>query len=278
MNANDITFGVEFEVSMPRSAVTFTVGAYHRGVQVPGLPAGWNAQMDCSIESPNGYDGVEIVSPVLKGADGVKQIVAVCEWLKSKGAKVNKSTGFHVHVGFDRQNESALKRLVATVANHEKGIYATTGTVDRESSRFCASVLNSADARFVHKNGLPESISRYSLLNLANLVNHSKPTVEFRAFSGTIDATKAIGYVRLCVGFVERSIADTCPRCFGRKLPKSVVDGVSSVRRMYKFLGWDKSECVFGRIEDDSVPSMKQCKKELLKLAAQYDAEQLVTV
>jgi hypothetical protein len=45
---------------------------------------------------------------------------------------------------------------------------------------------------------------------------------------------------------------------------------------MFKYLGWDKSECTFGRIEDAAVPTMKHTKKELLRLAAQYDARQEV--
>jgi hypothetical protein len=272
MQATDITFGVEFEVSMPSSNATFTVGGYHRGAQILELPDGWNAQSDASIQSAPGFVGVEIVSPVLKGVDGIKQVIQACRWLESRGAVVNVSTGFHVHVGFDRTNEKALKRLVATVANHEQAIYATTGSRDRATNGYCRSVLRSEEAKFVHKNGLPASISRYSLLNLSNLASGNKPTVEFRAFAGTVDAVTAIGYIRLCVGFVERAIADTCPRCFGRKLPGSVTDGVSAVKRMFKYLGWDKSEPVFGRIESSDIPAVKVTKKQLLKLAAQYDS------
>src|SRR4051794_5582390 len=99
MNANDLTFGVEFEVTVPVSAMV-AVGGYHRGLPVQGLPAGWNAQADASIQAGNGFRGVEIVSPVLKGIDGMRQIQAVCDWLRLIGARVNRSTGFHVHVGW----------------------------------------------------------------------------------------------------------------------------------------------------------------------------------
>src|SRR5947209_4242565 len=98
MNANDLTFGVELEVTLPVG--TCPVGQYHFGVQVPQLPPGWKAERDGSIRPEAGYMAAEIVSPVLKGADGLRQLKAVCDWLQSVGAKVNRSTGLHVHVGF----------------------------------------------------------------------------------------------------------------------------------------------------------------------------------
>ena len=272
MQANNLTFGVEFEVCLPLAELNFQTGTYHRGVQVPGLPIGWNSQTDASIHAPSGCIGIEIVSPVLQGLDGIRQIVAVCDWLNAKNASVNNSTGFHVHVGFDKTNEKALKRLVATVANHEQAIYASTGTKSREQGVYCASVLKSEAAKNVHKNGLPQQISRYYLLNIANLV-HGKTTVEFRAFSGTTNATKALGFIRVALAFVERAMTDTCSRCFGRKLPKSVSNGQSALKRMFTFIGWDKTQPIYGALECEGVPTIKESKKTLLKLAAKYDAE-----
>src|SRR5579872_4097375 len=47
-----LTFGIEIECHLP--AGTIEVGAYHLGTPVPGLPAGWNAQHDGSIQAPSG--------------------------------------------------------------------------------------------------------------------------------------------------------------------------------------------------------------------------------
>ena len=107
VNVNDLTFGVELEVTLP--AGTCSVGGYHAGVQVPALPPGWKAERDSSIQPGPGYMAAEVVSPVLKGADGLRQLKTVCDWLNSVGAKVNRSTGFHVHVSGEGQ--TALTRL-----------------------------------------------------------------------------------------------------------------------------------------------------------------------
>src|SRR4051812_4348780 len=92
VNANDLTFGIEIECYVPAELVangTIRVGNYHNGTQVDALPIGWNAQRDGSLRyvGPNKV-GVEIVSPVLKGADGVAQVKLVCQWLQSIGATV----------------------------------------------------------------------------------------------------------------------------------------------------------------------------------------------
>jgi Putative amidoligase enzyme len=281
VNVNDLTFGVELEVTLP--AGTCTVGCYHHGVQVPQLPTGWKAERDCSIQAGPGYMAAEIVSSVLKGADGLRQLKAVCDWLNSVGAKVNRSTGFHVHVGFDHTNAKALHRLVSLVANFEKALFAATGTHSREQNHYCQGI--SADHNFVTafratRVARPDLCSdRYHVLNLANLISHGKPTVEFRVFAGTTNALKATGYVRLCLGIVEKALAM-------KKLPKWVAktpietspihrngEGQTALTRLFYGLGWTKGreDHTFGDVQAEELPTIEATKKELMRLARKYD-------
>ena len=212
MNANEITFGIEIECTMPTikmQEIGMQVGGYHHGTQVPGLPAGWNAQRDGSI-SANDYDhtGVEIVSPILKGVDGVEQVKKVCQWLKEMGAKVNASCGLHVHVGFAGQSARALAQLVCLVARNEKALYAMTGTKNRESSHFCKPIKETY--RPLGRNGNLRNCrqavgDRYHLLNLSNLAA-GRPTIEFRCFAGTLNVYKILAYVQIAVGLVQKAI------------------------------------------------------------------------
>ena len=76
MNANEMTFGVEIETVAPNSAVEndgLRIGAYHHGIQVPYLPEGWKAERDGSIDTRGGGQACEIVSPILRGAEGLAQ-------------------------------------------------------------------------------------------------------------------------------------------------------------------------------------------------------------
>jgi hypothetical protein len=244
VNVNDLTFGVELEVALPVG--TCPVGGYHNGIQIPQLPPGWKAERDCSIQAGPGHMAAEIVSPVLQGADGLRQLKAACDWLHGAGAKVNRSTGFHVHVGFRRDDKYALRRLVSLVANFEKALFAATGTHSREEGTYCRPVQNDARYQQAFRDATAGAahLPRYHILNLTNLLGYGKPTVEFRVFAGTTNAVKALGYVRLCLAIVEKALAL-------RKLPKWVAktpvetspihrsgEGQTALTRLFYGLGW----------------------------------------
>jgi hypothetical protein len=276
---HDLTFGVELEVTLPVGCCP--VGSYHHGLQVPDLPAGWKAERDSSIVAGPGFMAAEIVSPVLQGTAGLRQVQAVCDWLNRVGAKVNRSTGFHVHVGFDRADTSALRRLVSLVANFEKALYAATGTHSREEGSYCRSVQDDARYQRAFRDCLATSsyLARYHVLNLTNLLGYGKPTVEFRVFAGTTKATKAIGYVRLCLGIVEKALRM-------KKLPKWTAktpvetspihrsgEGQTALTRLFYGLGWTKGreEHTYGDLQAEELPSLEAIKKELMRLARKYD-------
>jgi hypothetical protein len=281
VNVHDLTFGVELEVTLPVG--TCAVGGYHAGVQVPQLPAGWKAERDSSIHADTGFMAAEIVSPVLKGADGLRQLKAVCDWLNSVGAKVNRSTGFHVHVGFNARDLRSLRKLVCLVANFEKALFAATGTHSREEGCYCRGIQEDHDfvtAFWATCVARPELCrDRYHVLNIANLLRHGKPTVEFRVFAGTTNAVKAIGYVRLCLAIVEKALSM-------RKLPKWIAktpvetspihrsgEGQTALTRLFYALGWTKGreEHTFGDIQADGLPAVEVVKRELMRLARKYD-------
>lgn len=270
MNANEITFGIEIECMIPQENCP-QVGGYHAGLQISGLPEGWNAQYDGSIRASRGCRGVEVVSPVLKGTDGIRQIKAVCEWLRQVGAKVNRSTGLHVHVGYAEDIEKR-KRIVTVAANFEKAIFASTGTKKRERGAFCRSVQQS----MAHRSGQLGSVQRYHVLN----VKTNKPTVEFRAFAGTTNFLKIVAYVRLCVGLVERTEElSRLPNWEAKPVVESSPikrggEGLTALNRLFYWLGWTagRTKSVYGAVGVEESPAIKTCKNQLVRLAKKYDA------
>lgn len=280
MNVNEMTFGVEFETTLPRDVIA--VGSYGQGTQIPGLPEGWVAKHDGSIRASRNRMGAEIVSPILKGADGIRQLQAVCQWFQQVGAKVNRSTGFHVHVGWTG-DATALERLVFLASNFEKALYASTGTKTRERNHYCRGVQNDPvyQARFV-QGDQRQTAGRYYLLNLTNLGNGRKQTVEFRCFAGTTNLSKALGYVRMCLGLVEKALQAKRTTKWVAKKPVETSpihrsgDGQTELTRLFYALGWTKGreKHTFGNVESDGLPTLKRIKKELMKLAKKYDSRQ----
>jgi hypothetical protein len=117
MNANELTWGIELETTMPNSDTT-PIGPYHRGTQVPWLPDGWKAERDSSIRPQSlGRKGCEFVSPKLRGYEGLKQVEMAVEKISERGGRVNHTTRIHITVSFD-ENAAALARLITLVANH----------------------------------------------------------------------------------------------------------------------------------------------------------------
>jgi hypothetical protein len=249
MNANDLTFGIEIETIAPDIAVR------------------------------NDGHKCEIVSPVLQGEEGLRQVLEVLRTLEAKGHRVNASCGVHVHVGWRRDWPSeALARLVTIVAYLEKGLYGITGTKNRERGRYCGGVRkygNDKDA----KPALDRD--RYHALNLTNLARGTKDTVEFRVFSGSLNPTKVAGWIQVCLGLVERALAAKRMPTWNPKAPsggwKKSGPGQSETERLLGYLAWGKG---YARIHGgkqygwitDAIPQ-EQVKAEFRRLAKKYDAQ-----
>jgi hypothetical protein len=290
MNASELTFGIEIETVAPDSAVRLhglVIGGYHCGIQVPYLPAGWKAEADSSIDNSAGGHKCEIISPVLKGIDGLRQVIEVAQTLTNYGHRVNASCGVHVHVGWLRSTSSiALARLITMVSYVEKGLYAITGTKSREAGRYSKKISTYGNDKAA-KTILDRD--RMHVLNLTNLVYGSKETVEFRVFSASLNEVKLVGWVQVCLGLVERALN-------GKRMPlwnpkpltggwKKAGEGASETERLMGFLAWGKGYAkqhkgqVYGWIYncESSVPalrvSMDSVKSMFRRLAKKYDGQ-----
>jgi hypothetical protein len=286
MDVNSMTFGIEIECLLPTVKIAelrILIGGYHRGCQIPGLPVGWTAQRDGSISGEAGFTGLEVVSPVLSGADGVRQVLAVLAYLNSNGAKVNRSTGFHVHVGWNGSAEQT-QALAYLVSNYETAIFASTGTKSRQTGSYCKGIQN--DFYFIDqvKNTChPHLISdRYHILNLANIAM-GRPTVEFRAFAGTLNVVKIFGYIRICLGLVERAMTQKkktiwkAKPLFSRKDPTwnpELEAGRTQIGRLFSGLGWARQEGhKYGNLVGEGIPDLKASVAKLKEMAKKYDAQ-----
>lgn len=264
-----LTFGIEIECYAPTN--TISSGQTLAAAAFAGSE-NWKVKFDGSLNSaPLNHHGVEVVSPILSGPDGVRQVMDVCNYLRSIGAKVNRSCGFHVHVGWTR-TRSTLARLIRLVAKNEKAIYAAAGTKSRETSQYCRPITSNACYRALATGSgrLPAGhYARYHLLNLCNLARGGKQTVEFRAFQGTTNAKKILAYVFVCLGLVQKSIdnASDAPEGFATEQPAT---GAAAVEILLADLGWGNC-CSFGLISEPTAPSTIALAFELGRLAQKYD-------
>lgn len=143
------TFGVELEVVNLDEA-----GAYH-ALRLAGVPVAhpdscpkkteWRIHEDCSLSCGH-LGSAEVVSPVLRGAEGLRQVRKVCNALQKFGATVNKSCGLHVHVGAEGLSFSQISNIYFRYAQHETTIDRFVSPERRlNKNRYSRSIRNSAD-------------------------------------------------------------------------------------------------------------------------------------
>jgi hypothetical protein len=281
MNATEFTFGVELETLVPDRLISsgeLGIGGYHNGRQVSYLPEGWKAENDGSLRAEHsGWRGCEIVSPVLRGPEGIARVAEVIRKLEEKGHRVNMTCGVHVHIGWSHEYDMrALARLVTIVAYVEKGLYAITGTKSRELGRYCGGLRKYETVAKAQKE---ISEYRYHTLNLTNLASGRKRTVEFRCFSGSLNPTKVCGWIMVCLGLVERAFhVKRCPS-WAPKAPKGgwakKGEGQSECERLLGYLAWSAGAArlhggkKYGWIHDGI--SQDAVKAEFRRLAKKYD-------
>lgn len=299
VSVESITFGVEIECHLPESVcypdpatgrAALSVGAYHAGNPVdasilPTAPDGkkWRADRDGSIQANMGRVAVEFVSPVLRGAEGLKHLVAVVRRIKELGGKVNASCGLHIHVGFPTNDLRAVQRLVHLVAGFEAGMFASTGTKNREQGRYCKPIKEAfRNASFRSTRALRSAnrnvADRFHSLNLSNIFTGRVPTVEFRLFSGTLNPIKVAAYVQMVVGVVQVALSMARPARWdgkpaGREYGTNAGPGERELNRLFRRLGW-KDARFYGRagiMQGEGIPSLGSCMKTLNAMARKYD-------
>jgi hypothetical protein len=89
----DRRYGVEFECIVPTSVDRYTIV---NALQAAGL-TGWRAKGDGSLMAMGAGHGIEVVSPILQGEQGVEAIRVATRVLRELGATVNRTCGTHIH-------------------------------------------------------------------------------------------------------------------------------------------------------------------------------------
>lgn len=215
-------FGIEIECFLPEgetirtaaNAVSHRLGA---PVTVEGynhdVRSTWKVVTDGSLGDIS--RGIEFVSPILRGEDGLAQVETVCRALSDFGCTVNKKCGLHVHVGVGAPGLRFFKNLVKLYSLFEPVIDSMMPASRRASNNtYCKSMTSArpsavegassvADLLYII-SGTTGRAGRYFKLNLQSFVRQS--TVEFRQHSGTLDATKARRWAVLCLRMVAAAM------------------------------------------------------------------------
>jgi len=212
-------FGVEIETAVSGPSIPQIARALNEA-GIPTANEGYNhTTMSIWKVVPDGSTGPEVVSPPLKGQDGLDQIKAVCDVLNAIGCRVNRSTGIHVHHDFEDATVTKMKSVLFLYAKAQvltNALLPTRVTVSNGNGRFTgyanqlslsmieagAQRVNSMYSRsrygdrtrFFASNVLSgEDHPRYHTVNSQAFLGHG--TIEFRQHSGSLNAQKIQSWV-----------------------------------------------------------------------------------
>ena len=209
---NERTYGIEIEF-LQGHASRETIAQELRNAGINAYSEGynhntaryWKMITDASC-------GNELVSPVLKGKEGLEEIKKVCSVLNRLGCKVDKRCGLHVHHYAGDLSVGNFRNLFTSYAKYE-GLIDKLQPMSRrgQNNPYCRSLLFYGYDRLVSELDRCKTIddmrnifcTRYMKLNIESYVKYG--TIEFRQCAGTTDASKIINWIMLSQLMVERS-------------------------------------------------------------------------
>lgn len=320
--ASAVRFGIEIETSIP-VASNVSIGQYHRGIAVQfGRRASdgamteaprfcqtdvngdtrdggvcWSAERDGSITHGSGRMACEFVSPVLRGASGVQNVIDFVAWLNGIDAHVNDSCGVHVTVSVDsilercggtpptpatlQQMRADFAQKLAHIAQwHSRAIYGQTGTGRHEnnySRQFHSTVA--IHARAMARN--PDLSAKTAAANACGrgMVNFNKlfshGVVEFRAFAGTLNIHKILHHIATAIGLCRRAHEVKLLGAFTKNKVqrRRTATATDALLFMHEYLGWRGSKRpyalgLFGPLHTQ----FRSYRKTALQMCAKFDA------
>lgn len=199
-------FGVEIEAyncsrerlarELQDAGIQVTIEGYNHDAR-----SHWKLVTDSSIE---GRDTFELVSPILVGEEGLKELETVCWVLDACDVKVNESCGFHVHMDASDFSIETWKNLALSY-KHIENIIDSFMPRSRRDNRYCESMRNLPETRITGANTIRDlqqafNNNRYYKVNLEAYSRHR--TVEFRQHSGTINFAKMEKWIRFINGLI----------------------------------------------------------------------------
>lgn len=154
----------------------------------------WKIISDGSL---TGTQSFELVSPILHGEEGLKDLEKVCWVLELCDVKVNNSCGLHIHMDAAGFTLQTWKNLALSYKRLEKVIDAFMPS-SRRNNRFCQGFANITETQIKSAGTITDlrrafGNDRYRKVNLEAYARHR--TVEFRQHSGTTNFTKMSAWI-----------------------------------------------------------------------------------
>lgn len=213
----------------------------------------WKIVTDGSVSG----NGLELVSPPLKGIAGLNELRRVLEALNTAGAKVDKTCGIHVHHDINDYALQNFKNLYAMYARYEDSLDSLLSKSRRGSNNtYCQSPRTNLD-RLAQARSIEMIIDsiypmRYIKLNCQSYRRYG--TIEFRQHQGSTEFETISNWIVLTQMMVLRAYHGTI------HLQEGATDwfNFKKVIRGYGWMGADN-------LQQTAITFFNKRRKELAK-------------
>ena len=229
------TFGVEIEFQGNREEVARLMNAKGVRAYVEGYNHSTKSYWKLITDSSCGY---ELVSPPLKGREGLEQLKKACEALKEARASVDRRCGLHVHHDINDYNAKQIANIFAIYIKLEKTIDTFVPNSRRANNNtYCKSLFQGTTQQAIlDKLKAVNSIedirriwyTRYVKVNFQSYVKYG--TIEFRQHSGTIEFDKMYNWILLTQQIVNMAATPV------QKIYKPENDNLQSMRNILRLI------------------------------------------
>lgn len=191
---------------------------YHGGRYVDPAYTMWRVERDGSLfAGRDAEDTAEVISPILKGSEGIAEVKRVMNLLDAFGCSANRSCGNHIHHWIGDYDDRALRNLYKLYRAGQSAINSVLPR-SRRDNPYCSQIRLDWEAI------ISQSQRRYSTLVdelrmsagqilSTRLAGHGPAinfarylttgTVEFRQNAGTVNFEKWYGWFCLTHAIVE---------------------------------------------------------------------------
>jgi len=220
-------------------------GYTHRNVHI------WKCVTDASVTRTGTGEGagLELVSPILRGRDGLEWAAKALDALRGAGAKIDRTCGMHVHVGMDGLTGMEMMKIVDTYVANQTNINRIVSR-SRHNNDYCLPFnevhapstqyrpnnyealrgANTATAT-TRLSGVLSSAPRYRVVNLTSYGKYG--TLEFRQHQGTLNGKKGTAWIEFLLGLVETSVASNPVNAYASVYEMITALGVSNTTARY---------------------------------------------
>jgi hypothetical protein len=200
------TFGLELEVAgisvAQASRVLNAAGVECVEARPHGLHTSWSAVMDGSV------NGAEVVSPILT-AERLNDAQAVTRALLGAGGKVDRSTGYHVHIGARSLRYDNIANFIMNwyTAHDAIGALVAKSRLNNQYTKTLTIAQAERNAERVRGGNISDIHGdRYQSLNLMSFERHG--TLEVRLHQGTLNGRKAVAWAEFIASLIDYSASN----------------------------------------------------------------------